>query len=326
MKNIAVIGATGIVGEKLIEILDKEGKNYNVSLFATKKSEGRQYALCGQTLKVEELNDTSAQKNDFDLAYFCAENAVSAKYLPMFTARGTVCVDNSSFFRLASAVPLIIPEINRYMLFSHNNIIANPNCTSVIVCLALNALNLRFGIKRVVASTYQAVSGGGKEAVDDYLKKRGEGKTKKPPHKIYDNCIPHIDDFCPNGYTKEEMKVAEECAKILCMPASAFTCTAVRVPLLNCHSVSLNVELASAASTEEITSLLCMTEGVEVMDDRKSYYPMPLLLDGKRKIGVGRIRRDGSRKNTFNLWATGDNLLKGAAYNAYQIGEIVLGG
>lgn len=326
MKNIAIIGATGIVGEKLIEILDKESKSYNITLFATKKSKGKEYPLCGRVVKVEELDETSVQKGNFDLAYFCAENAVSEKYLPMLASKGTVCVDNSSFFRLASAVPLIIPEINRYMPFSHSNIIANPNCTAVIICLALNALNLRFGIKRVVASTYQAVSGGGKEAVNDYLKKRGEGKTKKLPHKIYDNCIPHIDDFCPNGYTKEEMKIIEECAKILCLPASTFTCTAVRVPLLNCHSVSLNVELASAASTEEITSLLCMTEGVEVMDDRKSYYPMPLYLNGETKIGVGRIRRDGSRKNAFHIWAAGDNLLKGAAYNAYQIGEIILGG
>lgn len=326
MKKIAIIGATGIVGEKLIEILDKERKDYNITLFATKKSEGKEYSVGGQTLNVKELTEERVQKETFDLAYFCAENAVSAKYLPIFAEKGTVCIDNSSYFRLASAVPLIIPEINKYMLFSHNNIIANPNCTTVVICLVLNALNLRFGIKRVVVSTYQAVSGGGKDAVQDFLKKREEGKTKKLPHKIYNNCIPHIDDFCPNGYTKEEMKVIDECAKILCLPASTFTCTAVRVPVLNCHCVSLNVELASAASTEEITTLLCMTQGVEVMDDRKSFYPMPLLVDGTVKVGVGRVRRDNSRKNTFHLWAAGDNLLKGAAYNAYQIGEIILGG
>ena len=251
-----------------------------------------------------------------------AGGSVSEKYAPIAASKGCVVVDNSSFFRMHDDVPLVVPEVNFEDALVNNGIIANPNCSTIQAMLPLKALDDKYKIKRVVYSTYQAVSGAGRNGIIDLEEKNTEGNLKKFPHQIYDNCLPHIDVFLDNGYTKEEMKMIEETRKILHRPDLKVTATTVRVPVSNSHSESINVEFEDDFDLNELIDTLKSFPNIIVMNDGNSNsYPMPILSNGHDEVFVGRIRRDESVKSGINMWVCADNIRKGAASNAVQIVE-----
>ncbi|MDM0495943.1 aspartate-semialdehyde dehydrogenase [Clostridium perfringens] len=322
MYNVAIVGATGNVGRKFLEILEE--RNFPVKelyLFASKRSAGKTLKFKGEDVLVEELCEANIENKKIDFALFSAGGSVSLEFAPIFAKHGAVVIDNSSAWRMDKEVPLVVPEVNPEDVKWHKGIIANPNCSTIQAMVALKPLYDKYGIKRIVYSTYQAVSGAGIQGILDLQ----EGTTKKFPYPILGNVIPHIDVFLDNGYTKEEIKMIEETKKILHDDTLRITATTVRVPVLNAHSESINVELNSEFELENVIDLFNNSKGIIVHDDVENLkYPTPLELSGKDEVFVGRIRRDFSLDNGLNIWVVADNIRKGAALNAIQIAEILI--
>ncbi len=319
--NLAVIGATGLVGRKILEILqEREFPIQNLHLLASKKSENEKVMFNNQDYKVKALSEDSFNE-DIHIAFFAAGGGISEKYAPVAAAKGIVVIDNSSVFRMDPEVPLVVPETNPEAIEDHKNIIANPNCSTIQCMPVLKPILDKYGIKRIVYSTYQSVSGSGTKGLRDLDK----GLVEFYPYSIKGNVLPHIDVFLENGYTKEEMKMIEETKKILEDDDLKITATAVRVPVRFAHSVSVNLELLSEFKVEDIKELLQNSKGLVLKDDiENEQYPIPEDAEGADKIFVGRIRRDYSLDNGINLWIVADNIRKGAALNSVQIGELLI--
>ena len=320
--KIAIVGATGLVGRSVIKVLEeKQLPIETFGLFATKNSAGKVISILGQDYTIQELNENSFDSG-YDFAIFAAGGNISKEYAPIAKKHGCIVVDNSSYFRMDEDVPLVVPEVNSEDIYNHNGIIANPNCSTIQAMLPLKALEDKYKIKRIVYSTYQAVSGAGKDGLSDLENTDGNMPLKKFPHPIYNNCLPHIDVFMDNGYTKEEMKMINETRKILHRPDLRITATTVRVPVTNSHSESINVEFENDFELEDLISTLKNFPNIIISDELSSnIYPMPITATGHDEVFVGRIRRDDSVKSGINLWVVADNIRKGAATNAVQIVE-----
>jgi aspartate-semialdehyde dehydrogenase len=326
MIKCAIVGATGLVGQTFLKVLEeKKLKIDEYELFASSKSSGKKIKFMGKEYTVQELTEESFKNEKFDYALFSAGGSVSKKYIPFAVESGCVVIDNSSFYRMNDDVPLVVPEVNEQDMYKNNGIIANPNCSTIQAMLPLKALSDKYTISRIVYSTYQAVSGAGNGGISDLVNTRNGSGPNKFPYSITDNCIPHIDIFLENDYTREEMKMIEESRKILHQPNLHITATCVRVPVLNCHSESINIEFEDEFDIQDIYQILCNYPGIIVVDrveDNK--YPVNELANGIDEVLVGRIRRDYSVKNGINLWVVADNVRKGAASNAVQILEKLL--
>lgn len=322
--NVAVVGATGMVGRTILKILEERSFPINnLYLYASAKSKGTIVQFNNMEYTVEELTDSSFDK-DIDIALFSAGGDISKSYAPLAKQKGIVVIDNSSAWRMDKDVPLIVPEVNPQDIEWHNGIISNPNCSTIQVVVPLKPLHDAFKIKRIVYSTYQAVSGSGVGGIADLENGINGIANKKYPHPIAYNCIPHIDSFLDNGYTKEEMKMIEETIKILNDSSLKITATTVRVPVKNCHSVSVNIELEKPFEMQDVYNILNKSNGIVVQDNiDNNIYPMAITADGRDEVYVGRIRRDFSVENGLNLWVVADNVRKGAATNAVQIAELV---
>ena len=320
--KIALVGATGLVGRTAIEVLKE--KNLPISeytFFASSKSAGSKIEFLNKEYIVQELNEHSFDKG-FDYAIFCAGGEVSKKYAPLAASKGVIVIDNSSAFRMDKDVPLVVPEVNPEDLEWNNGIIANPNCSTIQAVVALKPLDDKYKIKRVIYSTYQAVSGAGQKGIEDLENTRKGLEPKKFPYAINNNCLPHIDVFLDNGYTKEEMKMIEETKKILHHEDLKVTATTVRVPVLNSHSESINLEFAKDFNITELKELLKNSPGIILEDDiTNNIYPLATNANGTDNVYVGRIRRDDTVKYGINMWVVADNIRKGAASNAVQILE-----
>ena len=320
--RIAIIGATGLVGRSAIKVLEEKKlpiKEY--ALFASKASAGKKFTILGKKYTVQELTENSFDKK-FDFAIFSAGGNVSKKYAPIAVSKGCIVIDNSSYFRMDENVPLVVPEVNFEDVKFNNGIIANPNCSTIQAMLPLKALDDKYKIKRIIYSTYQAVSGAGKKALEDLSNTDGSKPLKKFPYPIYDNCLPHIDVFEDNGYTKEEMKMINETRKILHRPDLKITATTVRIPVSNSHSESINVEFENDFEMNDLLSTLKNFPNIILIDDPSfNLYPMPINATGHDEVFVGRVRRDDSVPFGVNLWVVADNIRKGAASNAVQIVE-----
>ncbi len=324
--KVAIVGATGLVGGVMLKVLAE--RNIFISellLVASEKSVGTKMEFRGKEISVISMQDAIAQKPDY--ALFSAGGSISLTYAPQFAAVGTTVIDNSSAWRMDPSVPLVVPEINGDILTPANKIIANPNCSTIQMVMVLNPLHLKYGIKRIVVSTYQSVSGTGKEAVDQLFDERS-GLAFQPnvyAHPIDLNLIPHIDTFLENDYTKEEMKMVLETQKIMRDSQIRVTATTVRVPVVGGHSESVNVEFYNDFNIAEVKQILSETSGVIVQDNpAEKLYPMPINAENKDDVFVGRIRRDESQENSLNLWIVADNLRKGAATNTVQIMEYLI--
>ena len=319
--NLAIVGATGLVGRAIIDVIQE--RNIPVEkckLFCSSKSAGQVINVFGKDIITEELKEDSFDEG-FDFAIFSAGGDVSRKFAPIAASKGCIVVDNSSAFRMEEDVPLVVPEVNPEDIKWNKGIIANPNCSTIQAMLPLKALDDKYGIKRVVFSTYQAVSGAGKKAVDD-LYNDGTTPLKKFPHPIVNNCLPHIDVFGDNGYSKEEMKMINETRKILHKPDLKVTATTVRVPVLNSHSESINIELEKDFDLNELKETLGQMENLIIVDNpSNNEYPLATNASGHDEVFVGRIRRDESVDYGVNIWVVADNIRKGAATNAVQIVE-----
>ncbi|MCC7532989.1 MAG: aspartate-semialdehyde dehydrogenase [Bacteroidia bacterium] len=324
--KVAVVGATGLVGTEMLKVLEQ--RKFPVTeliAVASEKSVGKELEFAGKKYKVKSMQQAIDEKPA--VALFSAGGSVSLQYAEAFAKNGTYVIDNSSAWRMHPEKKLIVPEINADALTKSDTIIANPNCSTVQMVLALAPLHNKYGIKRIVVSTYQSVTGTGAKAVQQMENERngisGEMAYKYPIDK---NCIPHIDVFMENGYTKEEMKMVQETQKILCDNSIQVTATCVRVPVIGGHSESVNVEFKLDFEIEDVVQVLSKSEGVIVKDDMSNLvYPMPLIdAHGKDEVFVGRIRKDISQPYTLNLWIVADNLRKGAATNAVQIAETLL--
>lgn len=331
MLSVAVMGATGAVGQEFLQVL--ENRKFpcdSIKFLASERSAGKKLQFRGKTHTVELLTEDSFE--DVDLVLSSAGASVSRKFVPAAVRAGAVVVDNTSAFRMDEGVPLVVPEVNADAIAQHKGIIANPNCSTIIMLVALAPLHRAARIKRVVASTYQATSGAGMAAMEemiDHTRRVLAGEPQPDPvkfaHSIVFNCIPHIDVFMDNGYTKEEMKMVHETHKIMGDDSIRVTATTVRVPVLRCHSESINIETERKLTPEQAREILRKAPGVTVMDDpEKKIYPMASLVSGKDDVYVGRIREDESVGNGLNLWVVGDQVLKGAALNAVQIAEILV--
>lgn len=324
--NIAVVGATGKVGRKFLQVLEERKlpcKNYY--LYASAKSAGSELDFMGKKQTVIELKEDNIKDKKIDIALFSAGASVSKEYAPIFVKYGAVVIDNSSCWRMDPSVPLVVPEVNPQAIHTHNGIIANPNCSTIQAMLPLKALDDAYQIKRIVYSTYQAVSGAGNAGYAD-LQNGIEGKApQKFPYPIFNNILPQIDVFLEDGYTKEERKMIEETQKILNRPALKITATTARVPVFDCHSESINVEFEKPCDLNGIYQALRSQKGLVVMDDvSQSVYPMPILCKDKDEVFVGRVRLDKSVESGCNLWVVADNIRKGAATNAVQIAEYIV--
>jgi len=329
--NVAVAGATGAVGNQMLSCLEeRDFPINNLKLLATSKSAGRKLRFRSEEIPVEELTETSF--SGVDIGIFSAGGATSEKYAPFAAKDGCVVVDNSAAWRMDPDVPLVVPEVNPHAVakYSNKGIIANPNCSTIQMVVALAPVHRKVGIKRIVVSTYQAVSGTGKKAIDELYNQTKailnflEPQKKVYPHRIAFNCLPQIDVFLDNGYTKEEMKMVGETRKILEDDSIGVTATTVRVPVFFSHSESVNIETREPISPDEVRALLENAPGVTVVDDpSKSLYPMAIDGAGRDETFVGRIRADESIANGINLWVVSDNIRKGAATNAVQIAEIL---
>ena len=320
--KLAIVGATGLVGMSVLKVLEeKKLPIESYSLFATKKSAGTVLSILGKNYVVEELTENSFDSG-YDFAIFAAGGDISKKYAPIAAQHGCIVVDNSSYFRMHEDVPLVVPEVNFNDTYNHKGIIANPNCSTIQAMLPLKALDDKYKIKRIVYSTYQAVSGAGKDGLTDLENTDHSKPLKKFPHPIYNNCLPQIDVFMDNGYTKEELKMINETRKILHRPDLKITATTVRVPVQNSHSESINVEFEKDFEINHLVSTLQDFPNLVVVDNISSNsYPMAINATGHDEVFVGRIRRDDSVKSGVNLWVVADNLRKGAASNAVQIVE-----
>jgi aspartate-semialdehyde dehydrogenase len=335
--NVAVVGATGAVGQKIVETLEK--RDFPVGelrLLASARSVGQELTFKGQTYKVEEARPEAFE--GMDIALFSAGGAVSERLAPEAVDRGCVVIDNTSAFRMEPDVPLVVPEVNPHMISQHRGIIANPNCSTIQMVVALKPLYDAYGIDRIIVSTYQAVSGAGQKGIDDLMAQtkaivNGEQPTPKylpvgslpKKHQQAFNVIPQIDVFTENGFTKEEMKMVNETRKIFGDPEIQITPTAVRVPVLYGHSESVYIETKRSFDLDEVRGLLEQAPGVKVIDNLdEQEYPMPVTTADRLDVYVGRIRRDLFHPRGLNLWIVSDNVLKGAAWNAVQIAEYMV--
>jgi aspartate-semialdehyde dehydrogenase len=328
---IAVAGATGAVGNQMISCLEE--RNFpikSIKFLASSRSIGRKLKYKGRDIAVEELTETSFK--GIDIALFSAGGGTSKKFAPIAANDGCVVVDNSSAWRMDPEVPLVVPEVNPHAVaqFRNKGIIANPNCSTIQMVVPLHPLHQKYGIKRIVVSTYQAVSGTGKKAIDELdsqtraILNFKEHENKVYPHTIAFNCLPHIDVFLENGYTKEEMKMVHETRKILEDDTIGVTATTVRVPVFFGHSESINIETKKNVSAQEVRAILERTPGVKVVDDpQNNLYPLAIDAAGQDLTLVGRIRDDESIENGINMWIVADNTRKGAATNTVQIAEIL---
>jgi aspartate-semialdehyde dehydrogenase len=320
--KLAVIGATGLVGGEILEVLNERNFHFDeLLLVASERSVGKIMGYNGKEYSVISLQNAVAQKPE--IAVFSAGGTTSLEWAPKFAAVGTFVIDNSSAWRMSPEHKLIVPEINANSLTAHDKIIANPNCSTIQMVVALAPLHSKYKIKRIVVSTYQSVTGSGKAAVDQMMNERNGISGKMAyAHKIDMNALPHIDSFLDNGYTKEEMKMVNETKKIFGDDSIRITATTVRIPTIGGHSEAVNIEFENDFDLHDVRELLENAEGVTVQDDPKNnIYPMPLTAHKKDDVFVGRIRRDESQENTLNMWIVADNLRKGAATNAVQIAE-----
>ncbi|MBR1970868.1 MAG: aspartate-semialdehyde dehydrogenase [Clostridia bacterium] len=320
--SVAVVGATGMVGRTFLKVLEEEklpvDKYY---LFASKRSAGQKINFMGEEHVIEELTETSFDRG-IDIALFSAGGSTSEKFAPIAASKGCIVVDNSSAWRMDENVPLVVPEVNPEDIKKNKGIIANPNCSTIQAMVALKPLDDKYKIKRIVYSTYQAVSGAGMGGWSDLENGLKGEAPQKFPHPIANNCLPHIDSFLDNGYTKEEMKMVNETRKILGRDDIAITATTVRVPVFNSHSESINLEFHNSFDLKELVEVLKNAPGVVVQDDpENNVYPMAITATGSNDTYVGRIRRDFSVENGVNLWVVADNIRKGAAANAVQIAQ-----
>ena len=327
--HIAIVGATGAVGAEFFRVLER--RNFpvaNIRALASEKSAGKKVQFRNQPITVEELGEKSFAK--IDIAFFSAGGDISRKFVPIARNAGAVVIDNSSVFRMDPDVPLVIPEINPDDVKEHRGVIANPNCTTAVALMAIYPLHRAFGVKRVFAASYQAVSGSGQRAINE-LKEQVAAATQDRhapadvyPHPIAFNVLPHVDIFLESGYTKEEMKFQNEGAKIMHLPAFRASVTCVRVPVYRAHSVAVSAEFEKKVSVEQAREILAKAPGVELVDEpHKNRYPMPLNAAGKDNCEVGRVRIDCALENGLAFWVSGDQLLKGAALNAVQIAELL---
>ena len=321
---VAVVGATGLVGSKMLQVLEE--RHFPVSELlpvASERSWGKKVTFQGKEWTVMCAADAIARRPA--LAIFSAGGAASAELAPQFAAAGCRVVDNSSYWRMDPSVPLVVPEINPDAIGPDNYIIANPNCSTIQMVLPLAPLHRAYGIKRIVVSTYQSVTGAGQRGIEQLEAERAGGTGAKFPHPIDLNILPHIDSFLPDGYTKEEMKMVNETRKILGDSSIAVSATTVRVPVKGGHSESVNVEFRQPYDLEEARRLMTRMPGVLIQDKpEENLYPMPLTAWEKDEVFVGRIRRDPSVDNGLNLWCVSDNIRKGAATNAVQIAQVLL--
>ena len=323
--KIAVVGATGMVGEVMLQVLAE--RNFPVTELipvASERSVGKEIEFKGKKYKVVGMQTAVDMKAD--IALFSAGGETSLQWAPKFAAAGTTVIDNSSAWRMDATKKLIVPEINGDILTKNDKIIPNANCSTIQLVMALAPLHKKYGIKRIIVSTYQSITGTGVKGVqqldNEYANVKGEMAYKYPIHR---NAIPQCDSFEENGYTKEEMKLVRETQKILNDSTIAVTATAVRVPIVGGHSEAVNVEFKNDFNVSEVRSILHATPGVVVQDNLDTFtYPMPLYAQGKDDVFVGRIRRDESQPNTLNLWIVADNLRKGAATNTVQIAEYLV--
>lgn len=326
--NVAVVGATGMVGGKFLEVLEERNLPVeNYYLFASAKSAGKKINFAGKEHTVIELTsrNVSALDGKIDFALFSAGAGVSKEFAPLFVKAGAIVVDNSSQWRMYDDVPLVVPEVNPEDVKWNKGIIANPNCSTIQAVVALKPLKDRFGIKRIVYSTYQAVSGAGVAGFNDLKDGINGVPPKKFPHPIAFNMLPHIDVFMDDGYTKEEWKMIVETRKILHDSSLRVTATTVRVPVFYGHSESINVEFVQKCTRDDVVNALENFEGIVVMDDTKhNVYPTPLDAENRDEVFVGRIRLDDSVESGANLWVVADNIRKGAATNAVQIVELLI--
>jgi aspartate-semialdehyde dehydrogenase len=328
--HVAVVGATGAVGVEMIKTLEK--RNFPVgklTLLASARSAGKKLPFRGEQITITELTENSFA--GIDIALFSAGGGISKEFAPIAVKAGCVVVDNSSAFRQDDNVPLVVPEINASDVKSHKGIIANPNCTTAITLMALYPLHKAFTVKRIFASSYQAVSGTGAMAIEELKRQVGEVVAGKPvtkevyPHQIAFNVLPHVDSFLPTGYTKEEMKMENEGRKIMHHPAFRASVTCVRVPVYRSHSVAVSAEFEKPVSVEAAREVLKKAPGLDLVDDPENKkYPMPLFTSEQYNCAVGRIRMDCALDNGLCFWVSGDQLLKGAALNAVQIAEELL--
>lgn len=338
--NVAIVGATGAVGSRFLQILEE--RNFpikSLKLLASERSVGKKLIFKGKEYPVEVLTHDSFK--GVDLVLSSAGAARSKEFLPSAVKQGAICVDNTSAFRMDKDVPLIVPEVNAHAIKRHKGIIANPNCSTIQMVIALYPIHKIAGIERIVASTYQSVSGAGQKKVFELLRQSAsivggsasfevgkhnvkKGEIKEFPYQIAFNLIPHIDVFLENSYTTEEMKLVNETRKIMEDSSIAITATAIRVPVFYAHSESINIETKKKITADETRKILKSSPGVVVIDDPKNnMYPMPLDVEGKDAVYVGRIREDESIENGLNLWVVSDNLRKGAALNTIQIAELL---
>lgn len=320
--KFAVVGATGMVGRTFLKVLEERQLPIDeIYFFASSRSAGNIITFNGKEYTVEELNESSFDRG-IDIALFSAGGSTSEKFSPIAASKGCIVIDNSSAWRMDEEVPLVVPEVNPEDIKWNKGIIANPNCSTIQAVVALKPLQDKYTIKRVVYSTYQAVSGAGLGGYND-LKNGLQGEApKKFPHPIANNCIPHIDVFLDNGYTKEEIKMVKETRKILGIPDLRVTATTVRVPVFDSHSESINVEFQKPFELEELKETLKNAPGIIIEDDPKNnVYPMAISAAGHDETYVGRIRRDESVESGVNLWVVADNIRKGAATNAVQIAQ-----
>lgn len=325
--KLALIGATGLVGRTAIKVLEEKKLPIDeYAFYASSRSAGSLINFMGKDYTVRELKEDSFDES-FDFAIFSAGGETSKKFSPIASSKGCIVVDNSSAFRMDKNVPLVVPEVNPEEIENNQGIIANPNCSTIQAVVALKPLDDKYKIKRIVYSTYQAVSGAGKSGVDDLENGINGLPNKKFPHPILNNCLPHIDVFLDNGYTKEEEKMINETRKILKKPDLRITATAVRVPVVNSHSESINIEFENDFDLKELIDTLKNAPGIIVQDDAKNnIYPIATNANGHDYVYVGRIRRDYSVKYGVNLWVVADNIRKGAASNAVQIIEKIIKG
>ena len=321
--KLAIVGATGVVGRIAREVLEEKNLPiYEYAFFSSCKSAGSKITFKGKEYIVKELTENSFDEG-FDYAIFSAGGDTSKKFAPIAASKGCIVVDNSSAWRMDKEVPLVVPEVNSSDIKKHKGIIANPNCSTIQAVVPLKVLDTKYKIKRIVYSTYQAVSGAGIKGINDLEHGAEEGyELQKFAHPIINNCLPHIDVFLDNGYTKEEEKMINETRKILNRPDLRITATTVRVPVINSHSEAINIEFENSFDLDELINTLKQTKGIIVQDDIKNdIYPLATEASGHDEVFVGRIRRDYSVENGINIWVVADNLRKGAASNAIQIVE-----
>jgi len=321
--NLAVVGATGMVGRTFLKVLEERKlpiKNYY--LFASSRSAGEKINFMGEEYEILELTENSFDSKNIDIALFSAGGSTSLKFAPIAAEKGCVVIDNSSAWRMDPNVPLVVPEVNPQDILKHKGIIANPNCSTIQAVVALKPLHDKYIIKRVVYTTFQAVSGAGRQGWMDLENGLKGEPPRKFPHPIAGNVLPHIDVFEESGYTKEEIKMVNETRKILGDPSLRITATTTRVPVFNGHSESINVEFTKDFNIEELKQALANAPGIVLQDNvENNLYPLPINASGKDEVFVGRIRRDESVQSGINMWVVADNIRKGAATNAVQIAQ-----